>query len=41
MNFPNNIIREGVELSKDSVEIAKKRGLVIYQDFVENINFDK
>lgn len=41
MHFPDNIVREGVELSKNSVNIAKKRGLVAYQDFAENINFDK
>jgi len=41
MHFPDNIVREGVELSKNSVNIAKKRGLVVYQDFAENINFDK
>ena len=40
-HFPNNIAREGVELSENSAEIARKRGLRIYQDFVENINFDK
>lgn len=41
MHFSNNIVREGVELSENSAEIARKRGLVVYQDFVENINFDK
>jgi len=41
MHFPDNIVREGVELSKNSAEIARRRGLVVYQDFAENINFDK
>jgi len=41
MHFPNGIVCEGVELSKNSAEIAKKRGLVVYQDFAEEINFDK
>lgn len=41
LHFSNNIVREGVELSKNSAEIAKKRGLVVYQDSAENINFDK
>ena len=40
MHFPDSVNREGVELSKNSAEIAKSRGLVVYQDFVENINFD-
>lgn len=41
MHFTKSIVREGVELSKNSAEIAKRRNLVVYQDFVENINFDK
>lgn len=41
MHFPDSLVREGVELSKNSAEIAKSRGLMVYQDFVENINFDK
>jgi|LGVF01.1.fsa_nt_gb 2-polyprenyl-3-methyl-5-hydroxy-6-metoxy-1,4-benzoquinol methylase len=41
IHFPYNLFREGVELSKNSAEIAKSRGLIVYQDFVENINFDK
>jgi len=41
MHFPDSLVREGVELSKNLAEIAEKRGLVIYQDFAENINFDK
>jgi len=41
MHFPDSLVREGIELSKNSAEIAKKKGLVIYQDFAENINFDK
>ena len=41
MHFPDSLVREGVELSKNSVQIAEKRELVIYQNFAENINFDK
>ena len=41
MHFPDSVVREGVELLKNSAEIAKSRGLMVYQDFVENINFDK
>ena len=41
IHFPDSLVREGVELSKNSAEIAEKRGLVIYQDFAENINFGK
>ena len=41
LHFPDNIVREGIELSENSAEIAKKRGLVVYKDFAENINFDK
>ncbi len=41
MHFPDNLDREGVELSENSAEIAKGRSLTVYQDFVENINFDK
>ncbi|MBA7465674.1 Ubiquinone biosynthesis O-methyltransferase, mitochondrial [subsurface metagenome] len=41
MSFPNNIVREGVELARNSAEIARKRKLMIYQDFVENIDFHK
>lgn len=41
MHFPKSIVREGVELSENSAKIAQKRGLMIYKDFIENINFDK
>ncbi|MCD4744176.1 MAG: class I SAM-dependent methyltransferase, partial [Desulfobacteraceae bacterium] len=41
MHFPDSVVREGVELSKNSSEIAESRGLTVYQDFVENINFEK
>jgi len=41
MHYPNSLIREGVELSKNSAQIAKDRGLKVYSDFVENIHFDK
>lgn len=41
MHFPDGMVREGVELSKDSGRIAQNRGLTVYSDFVENINFEK
>lgn len=41
MHFSDSVVREGVELSKNSAEIAESRGLTVYQDFVENINFEK
>ena len=41
MHFSDCVVREGVELSKNSAEIAKSRGLMVYQNFVENINFEK
>ena len=41
MQFPDNVLREGVELSKKASEIAVNRGLNIYSDFAENIHFDK
>lgn len=41
LHFPESIIREGVELSENSVTIAKQRGLMIHRGFVENITFDK
>lgn len=41
MHFSDNIIREGVELTKNSSEIAKKRGLIIHQSKLEEFNFDK
>lgn len=39
MHFPNLQRKEGVELSKFSVAIARKRGLVVHNDFLENIEF--
>ena len=41
MHFDDSIIREGVELSPHYANIAKQRGLKIYNDFVENINFNQ
>jgi len=40
MHFDNSF-REGVELSKKHAKIAKKRGLYIYNNFLEDINFKK
>jgi 2-polyprenyl-3-methyl-5-hydroxy-6-metoxy-1,4-benzoquinol methylase len=41
LHFSDSLVREGIELSKNSAKIAEKRGLVVYQDFVENININK
>ena len=41
MHFPNSIVREGVELSQNSVEIARRRGLTVYQGYIENITIHK
>lgn len=41
MHFDKSILREGVELSKKHADIAKKRGLNIYNNFLEDINFKK
>ena len=41
MAFNKNVKKEGVELSRNSADSAKKRGIKIYNDFVENINFNK
>ncbi|MHA1717159.1 MAG: oligosaccharide flippase family protein [Promethearchaeota archaeon] len=41
MQFGKDVIREGVELSEISAKIARKRGIHVYQDYLENIEFDK
>lgn len=41
MLFPKVQSRQGVELSKSSVDIATKRGLIVHNDFLENIEFDQ
>jgi len=41
MHFDDNIRREGVELAQDYAHIAEERGLLIYNDFIENITFEK
>ncbi len=41
MHFDNSISREGVELADDYANIAKERGLTIYNDFIEEITFEK
>lgn len=41
MHFEDSIMRDGVELSSYYANIAKKRGLNIYNDFLENIDFNK
>jgi len=41
MHFDDDTHREGVELAGDYADIAKKRGLTIYNDFIENISFTR
>ena len=41
MHFESNTKCEGVELSEYSARIGAKRGLTIYNDFLENIDFKK
>jgi SAM-dependent methyltransferase len=40
MNFNKEIQREGVELSSTYTSICRERGLTVYNDFLENINFN-
>ena len=39
MHFDSTIIKEGVELSEQYSEVCKQRGIKVYSDFVENIDF--
>lgn len=39
MHWDDRVSKNGIELSTKSANIAKNRGLTIYQDFIENINF--
>ncbi|MGB0886940.1 MAG: class I SAM-dependent methyltransferase [Vicingaceae bacterium] len=41
MHFDEKVKKEGVELSKEYSKICKDRGLTIYSDFVENIDFNQ
>ena len=41
MHFDKSVSKEGVELSKLSASVAEKRGIKVYQDFAENIKFEK
>lgn len=40
MHWDEKIDKEGVELSKKSASIAKKRGLVVHENFIEKIIFE-
>lgn len=40
MHFNDGIQREGVELSDHFAEIGRQRGLTIYNDYLENVNFN-
>ena len=39
MHFPASVQKNGVELSEQYSEICKQRGIKMYSDFVENIEF--
>lgn len=39
MHFDADVEKYGIELSKSSAEVAIKRGLNIYEEFIENIDF--
>ena len=39
MHFHEKIKKEGIEISKHSANIAKKRGLKVYNDSLENVEF--
>lgn len=41
LHFDAHTIKEGVELSKLSASIAQKRGLKVYNEFLENINWTR
>lgn len=41
MHWPADIQRVGVELSARSAEVARSRGLVIHQGYLENTKFDE
>lgn len=41
MHFDKSILREGVELSENYANIANNRGLKVYNDYQENIKFDR
>lgn len=41
LHFDDTIIRDGVELSEKYVMVARKRGIKVYNDFVEKIKFEK
>jgi SAM-dependent methyltransferase len=40
MHFNDGIKREGIELSDHYSEIARQRGLTIYNDYLENVTFN-
>ena len=41
MHFKPEVQREGIELSDHFAEIARKRGLTIYNDYIENVSFPR
>jgi len=40
MHFNDGVKREGIELSDHYAEIARQRGLTIYNDYLENVTFN-
>lgn len=41
MHWPTDILRVGIELSARSAQVAQSRGLVIHQNYLEQVEFDK
>ena len=41
MHWPSDILRVGVELSTRSAQVAQSRGLVIHQNYLEKVEFEK
>ncbi len=41
MHWDSGIAVEGVELDRNNIQIARKRGLTVYNGFFENIKFNK
>lgn len=41
MHFNKNNNFYGAEINKNNVSIARERGIIVYEDFIENIKFEK
>lgn len=40
MHWDDSVVKEGIEISKAKAQIARERGLVIYNDFFENVELN-